>query len=348
MIRVLVVDDSPTVREAIKALIATTDDIEVVAEASTGKEALAILSKNKVDVVTMDIVMPGGIDGFEATSLIMHHYPVPIIIITACYNPDEVQMSFRAVEAGAVAILQKPALNDLSANNELLNTIRLMSEVKVVRRKRFDQILAEKASQQLKPKLDDFSLIAIGASTGGPQVIQKILSSLPADYPLPILVVQHIASGFTEGMVRWLQSSSKLHIKIAEDGEALNPSTVYFPPDDRHIAVSSCQTIKVSDDRFENAVRPSVSYLFRSIARHCASKSVAIVLTGMGKDGSEGLKMIKDAGGFTIAQDEASSLIYGMPLECVKLGAVSMSASPDKIIEFLLELTKPKLEANLT
>lgn len=340
MIRVLVVDDSPTIREAIKALVATTDDIEVVAEASTGKEALAILSKNKVDVVTMDIMMPGGTDGFETTSLIMQHYPVPIIIITACYNPDEVDMSFRAVEAGAVAILQKPALNDLTANNELLNTIRLMSEVKVVRRKRFNQILAD-TSQQLKPKLNDFSLIAIGASTGGPQVIQKILSAMPADYPLPILVVQHIASGFTEGMVRWLQSSSKLHIKIAEDGEPLRASTVYFPPDDRHIAVSSCQSIKIADDQFENAVRPSVSYLFRSIARHCASKSVAIVLTGMGKDGSEELKMIKDAGGFTIAQDEASSLIYGMPSECVKLGAVSMSASPDKIIEFLLELNKP-------
>ena len=346
MIKVLVVDDSPVVQALLMHIFDGDPVLRVVGTAANGEEALRFLEHQQPDVITMDIHM-AGMDGLEATRRIMETRPVPIVVVSSNTAPEEVEMIFRAIEAGAVAVLEKPRgpghpQADAMARR-LTQTVRAMAEVKVVRRWRKPAMPAiartaiapqAKAMPIAPPSTRKFDLVAIGISTGGPPVLQTILSRLPANFAAPILIVQHIAPGFLNGLVTWLQATSALPISIAQQGEKLLPGRVYMAPDGSHLGVArGCATLTKGD--LEGNLRPAASVLFRSVVSECGPRAIGVLLTGMGRDGATELKAMKDAGALTIAQNEATCVVFGMPGEAVKLGAATLVLPPEQIAETL-------------
>ncbi len=340
MIRVLVVEDSPSVRELLIYILSSDPAIEVVGTAQTGEEALEAVAQTRPDVVTMDVHMPK-MNGFDATRRIMETHPTPIVIVSGTADTTDTTKAFRAIEVGALAILEKPAglghpEHERNAR-ELLSTVKLMSEVKVVRRwPRYRPVYALPAAPapdqlQFPPPERQIRLVAIGASTGGPPALQTILAGLPKDFPAPILIVQHIAAGFTQGLVEWLAQSSNLPVYLPTQGQAVLPGSVYVAPDGSHMAMSADGRIQLSDDEPENGLRPSVSYLFRCVAKICGPGAVGVLLTGMGRDGARELKLMKEHGALTIAQDRDTSVVHGMPGEAIKMGGAVYVLSPEKI-----------------
>lgn len=348
-IRVLIVEDSPVASELISHILSSDPGIQVMGVANNGREAIKSINKNKPDIVTMDLNMPG-MDGFETTRTIMETVPVPIIIVTGMTGMSEIEMSFRAIEAGALAVLQKPygiGHPDYEANaNELITTVKLMSEIRVVRRWRTTAKktpATDKVVNSISIQPADIRIVAMGASTGGPPVIEKILASLPKNFSVPLLIVQHIAPGFIQGFVEWLGQTSALPVHVAFNGSIIRPGHVYFAPDGAQMKVDSIGRVSCTGDPSENGLRPSISYLFRSVAKMFEKNAVGVLLTGMGKDGAEELKLMKEKGAVTIAQDEESSAVFGMPGAAVKLDAVSYVLPPEKIAEVLAELNGQKV-----
>jgi two-component system chemotaxis response regulator CheB len=341
MIKVLIVDDSKVVQEFMSHLLSSDPDIQVIGIASTGDEAIEFAKEKRPDVITMDIHMPG-MDGYEATRAIMETVPTPVVIVSGSLLITDVAKSFSLFETGALAIVLRPPGMEhsgfLSARKALIQTVKLMSEIKVVRRfpKQMHQRIQTTNSLQAEiPKFKDIQLIAIGASTGGPVALQTILLNLSKNFPVPVLIVQHIAKGFVNGLRDWLADSSMLSVNIAKDGELLEPGNVYLAPDDFQMGIIPGPKISLLKLPPENGLCPSVSYLFRSVAEVVGSKAIGVLLTGMGKDGAKELKTMKEKGCFTIAQDEASCVVFGMPGEAVKIGAVVQVLSPDKIAQTL-------------
>ena len=300
MIRVLIVDDSATIRQFFKNVFEESGDLEVVGMAADGRSAVALVQQKNPDVVTMDIHMPV-MDGFEATREIMQVNPVPIVIVSAGYEPDQVEKTFMALEAGAVAVLEKPGgpghPNSAAMVRKMIQTVRLMSEIKVVRH-RPGLMQPVRASGRGSREGSCGSsrraeIVAVGASTGGPPVLQQILSGLPGSFPLPILVVQHISRGFLEGMLEWLGRETDLQLRIPAGGDRIKAGRVYFAPDGHHMGVTPKGEIILSKAPPINSVRPSVSYLFTSVASAFGRRAVGILLTGMGKDGARELKEMK-------------------------------------------------------
>jgi len=314
-------------------MLESDPSIEVIGEASSGEEAVASVNSARPDVITMDINM-SGMDGHEATSRIMETHPVPIVIVSANYNRDQVEQSFRAMEAGALAIVEKPPgaghADYTRAASELVRTVKLMSEVSVVRRWGKNRRLVLSPMEQ-REESRNIKAVLIGASTGGPPVLQTVLSGFRADFPAPILVVQHISRGFIEGMIEWLSSVISIPVSLGKEGERALPGHVYFAPDDRHMGLDSSGRLFLSAAPPENGIRPSVSFLFRSALASSGSELVSVLLTGMGRDGAEEMKMIRDAGGVTIIQDRESSVVYGMPGEAAKLGGAAFALPPERI-----------------
>ena len=349
MINVLIVDDSAVVRQHLKDVLESDKDIRVMGTAKDGEEAVRFVQEKKPDVITMDINMPN-MNGFEATRKIMETNPVPIVIVTASYDRSDVEKSFHSMEAGALAIIEKPFgkghPHSKETQNDLVQTVKLMSEVKVVRRwkrerERQSEAIDKKVSDKgLKKRDKKIKIVAIGASTGGPPIIQTILSGLKKGYPAPILVVQHISKGFLEGLVEWLRQSTGLPVHIAKHGEELLPGHIYFARDDYHLGVDKDGRLRLSREEIENGLRPSVSYLFRSIINSFDGEAVGILLTGMGKDGAMEMKMMKDNGAVTIAQDRESSVVYGMPGEAVRLDGATYVLSPEEIAQTLEDLAR--------
>lgn len=345
MIKVLVVEDSPVVREFLVYILDDDPDIKVIGAVTNGEEAVEAAGKLKPDVVTMDIHMPK-MDGFEATRRIMETHPVPIVIVSGSSSVTEVSTTFRAIEAGALTVVARP--NGIghekheASVQELVCAVKLMSEVKVVRRwtreRAKRKIAGETQTDAVKQVSSDVQLVAVGASTGGPLVLQTLLSELPEKFPIPVLIVQHISSGFLPGLVEWLAQSSRLTLHVAKHREKMLPGHVYFAPDDFHAGVDADGLVLLSKAKPENGLRPSVSYLFRSVAEVFGNRSAGILLTGMGKDGAYELKQLKEKGAVTIAQDEKSCVVYGMPGEAVKLDAARHVLAPDEIAEFLKDL----------
>jgi two-component system chemotaxis response regulator CheB len=287
------------------------------------------------------------IDGFEATRAIMESLPTPIVIVSASASAKDVASTFRAVEAGALAVLLRPPglghPGYEAAARELIQTVKLMSEVKVVRRFARPARAGVAAPLPSAPALKgatEIQIAAIGASTGGPPALHKILSGLPKDLAVPILIVQHIAPGFTAGFVEWLGSASGFPVRVAAHGERPLPGHGYVAPDGLHMGVGSGLRIMLSNQAPENGLRPSVAYLFRSVAQVLGPRAVGVLLTGMGKDGAEELKTMKDKGAITIAQDEVSSVVHGMPGEAIKLGAATYVLPPDDIAVMLASLVR--------
>ncbi|MCL6560509.1 MAG: chemotaxis-specific protein-glutamate methyltransferase CheB [Firmicutes bacterium] len=348
MIRVLIVEDSPVVQALLDHILSSDPEIHVIGTASNGAEALGLLKRMKPDIITMDIHMPE-MNGYEAIRRIMETHPVPIVIVSAGYNQEDLEQTFRALEAGAVAVVEKPAGVEHpgfeNVAKKLIETVKLMSEVKVVRRwsrlRRADTG-ASRPGLTLKQRPGDIKCVAIGASTGGPPVLQTVLSRLSKDFSAPIFIVQHIAAGFLQGLVDWLRQATGLPVHIASQGESPLPGHVYFAPDGFQMGVDSGGRIALRKEQQGNGLCPSASYLFRSVAEVFGPYAVGVLLTGMGNDGAEGLKLMKEKGAVTIAQDKDSSVVHGMPGEAIKLGAATYVLTPERIAITLERLASKK------
>ena len=324
MIRVLITDDSPTMRMVVRSVLESDPELRVVGEACNGKDAFDKCKALDPDIVTMDIRMPK-MNGIDAINLIMAKSPRPIVVLTSTKSDMELGITFKAVEAGALMVIRKPhgLAMDHSLKQNLIGQIKAMARVKVVGRRR-KLVDKEPVTPQIRPDPKRTTgtkrLIAIGASTGGPPALLAILRQLPADLPVPVLVVQHISSGFVKGLVKWLDNSIAMKVKIAENAQRLNPGTVYITPDDRHATVDRYGRVWLIDSPKVDGHRPSATVLFESVADNYGTSAIGLLLTGMGKDGAVGLKKLHDAGGYTVAQDEATSIVFGMPKEAIKLG----------------------------
>ncbi|MGZ4953635.1 MAG: chemotaxis-specific protein-glutamate methyltransferase CheB [Methylobacter sp.] len=344
-IRVLVVEDSLSVREFLVYLFASDQEIQVIGTANNGEEALAAVQDSKPDVITMDIHMPK-MDGYTATRIIMERFPTPVVIVTGSSSVREIATTISALEAGALAIVKRPAgighPDHAATARELIQTVKLMSEVKVVKRWPQQRIAAEDGIKPLIPEpviRREVHLVAIGSSTGGPPVLQLLLSRLPKNFHVPIIIVQHIAQGFTEGFAQWLAESSGFPVSVAADGELMQPGHAYIAPHGFQTIVDDQGRITLQHSSPENGHLPSVSCLFRSVAAAFGPCAVGILLTGMGKDGAVELGLMKAAGAVTFAQDKESSVVHGMPGEAISLGAASYVLPPDKIADVLTNLT---------
>ncbi len=344
-IKVLVADDSPVMRALLVQLLNAAADFEVIAAVSDGQAAIDFLDRagSRPDVLLVDIHMPN-LDGFETTRRIMETRPLPIIICTATADPRELAVAFRSMEAGAVACVAKPVAlgpDFEQQRHNLLQTVRLMAEVKVVRRwsRRRTPATApplERDPAAARAAAPGVRLIGIGASTGGPPVLQTILSALPRDFPVPLLIVQHIAPGFLAGMVEWLNETTGLRVHIAAHGAAPLPGHAYVAPDDFHLAVDAGGRLLLAREAPEAGLRPAVSYLFRSLANTCGPSAIGVLLTGMGRDGAAELKQMRDRGACTIAQDRDTSVVHGMPGEAIEQGAAALVLPADRIAGALI------------
>lgn len=342
-VRVLVVDDSPVLRELIVNLLEADPHIRVVGTAVNGRQAIEAVQRLQPDVVTMDYHMPT-LNGMEATRHIMRTQPVPIVIVSGSSAADETQAAFRLLEAGALAVVEKPrgigdpAHDTIAAH--LVQTVKLMAEVKVVRRWARE---APAAAPALAPSPAVARRaargIVIGASTGGPVVLKTILAALPRHLPVPVLIVQHIASGFTSGLADWLEQATGFPVRIAVDRQRPEPGHAYLAPEGRQMSIASDGSIALADIGLINGHCPSVSYLFDSAAAVWGERAVAVLLTGMGRDGAYEMKLLRAAGALTLAQDEASSAVHGMPGEAIRLGAASHVLAPAQIADVLAGVT---------
>jgi two-component system chemotaxis response regulator CheB len=255
------------------------------------------------------------------------------------------------MEAGAVACVEKPVspehANYAQLSTDLVQTVKLMSEVRVVRRWPRARLAASPAPLtrplELKPAPNAPRLIGMGASTGGPAVLQTILAGLPKDFPVPILIVQHIARGFLPGLVEWLNQTTGSQVHVASYGLCPLPGHAYLAPDDFHMGVTASGRILLTQEEAEDGLRPSVSYLFRSLAGVCGPNALGVLLSGMGKDGAAGLKLMKARGATTIAQDRESSVVHGMPAEAIQLGGVTHVLPAEKIAATLITLVIRRL-----
>jgi two-component system chemotaxis response regulator CheB len=321
MIRVVIAEDSVTVRELLREIVRGDGGMTVVGEASNGVEAVDLTRSLRPDLVVMDIAMPK-MDGFEATRRIMIEAPTPIVIVSARYDVRDVGVSMHALRAGALAAIPKPH-GPLSPQfeddaREFVATLRLMSQVKVVRRwarQRRTTGVPVVASAGVRPRI-----VAMAASTGGPAAVHQILSDLPADFPVSILLVQHMSHGFMDGFAAWLDTAGPLRVQVASDGQLLEPATLYIAPDDLHLGVAQRSRIALAGAPPIQGFRPSASHLFASVADQFGRAAIAVMLTGMGDDGCTGLAAVRREGGRILVQDEKTSVVFGMPGAAVQAG----------------------------
>ncbi|CAA9890866.1 Protein-glutamate methylesterase/protein-glutamine glutaminase [Candidatus Methylobacter favarea] len=347
MLKVLIIEDSPPKREFLIHLLASAPDILIIGAARNGDEALEAVQRYRPDVIMIDINMPK-MGGLETARRIMETHPTPIVVVSGSAGLQEALTTFRAMEAGALALVGLPSgladpNHDIMAG-ELLQTVKLMAEVKVVRRwpqaKYHTTAARQPGNISLTQETSRSKVIAIGASTGGPPVLQSILAALPKNFSLPLLIVQHMAPGFVQGFVDWLSQSCSMPVHVARHGEYIISGHVYVAPDEFQMKVEYGGKILLTRDELKNGLRPSVAYLFRSIMEVYGSGSVACLLTGMGRDGAEELRLLKETGAITLAQDKESSVVHGMPGEAIKLDAARFVLPPEKIAAFLIEAAK--------
>ena len=348
MIKVVVVDDSQVVREFLAHILGSDPDIRVVGTAAGGEEAIEAVRRHRPAAITMDVHMPK-MNGLDATRLIMETCPTPIVIVSGSTDPRELATTFQAMEAGALAVLRRPAgighPDHEATAAELVRTVKVMSEVKVVRRwprARREALALPPARQDIVRQPAKIGIVAFGASTGGPPALHTILAALPKDFPVPVLVVQHMAGGFIQGFAEWLARSSNLPVRLAAQGEPLLAGCVYIAPDGYQMKVARGGTISLTREEPEHGLRPSASYLLRSVAEVYGANAVAGLLSGMGCDGAQELKHLKDMGAFTIAQDRESSVVHGMPGEAIRLDAASLVLPPERIAAVLAGLANDR------
>ncbi len=343
-ISVLLVEDSPIALKILGEIILAAPSLTLAGTARDGREALGILPQLDPDVVCTDLYMRG-IDGLELTRQIMARFPRPILVVSVAQRNSKA--AFDLLEAGAIDVLAKPASGlpgDYQRQaNALVRKIEVLAGVKVFTKPLRDRTpqgdgasLTGPVGPISAPLASRYRLLVIGASTGGPQATTAILSQLPASFPIPIVCVQHISKGFLEGMVAWLGRECALQVKIAAAGESPQAGTVYYASENRHLEIDARGRLAYSDDPPIEKHRPSISVLFASAAHYFGNGVAGILLTGMGRDGASGLEVISQAGGLTIAQDEATSIVFGMPKEAIALGAAARVLPIESIAPFLL------------
>lgn len=325
-IRVLVVEDSLTVRRELCDLIAADPDLELVGEADDGKRAIELCAALRPDVISMDMMMPV-MSGLAATEYIMAHHPVPILVVSSSFNRGELFKTYDALAAGAVDVIDKPRGDEQPGvwEGRFLTTVKLVSRIRVIthpRAKLRPRPEGATATQRLPmpaPAVRD--LLAIGASTGGPGAVVSILQALPRRLKTPILLVVHLNEPFGAAFAEWLGNQSSHRVAFARDGEVPAPGVTMAPPG-WHLVLEQGR-FRLTKGPERHSCRPSVNVLFESIAQEVGAGAVACLLTGMGRDGAAGLLAIRNAGGYTIAQDEATSIVFGMPREAIALDAAT-------------------------
>jgi two-component system chemotaxis response regulator CheB len=343
MIKVLVVDNSKEIQDFIARILSSDTDIHIAGVACSGQEAIEFVRSEKPDIITMAVNMPGS-DGFETARTIMEISPKPIVMVSSIKNNNETLFTNRYIESGALAIIRRPEPSEpaqfLDFQKELIRTVKLMSEIKVVKlysRNRNKNLKTFASEDPFENALKRVRMIAIGASTGGPLALQTILSKITGNLLVPVLIVQHIAPGFVNIFQKMLSATSGIQLKIAEDAEKILPGIGYIAPDNFHMGITRGEKIHLSNQPPENGSKPSVSYLFRSVAQTYGPNSLGVLLTGMGKDGADELKDMKDKGALTVVQNEDSSVVFGMPGEALRLGASNNSFSLERIAEIMLK-----------
>ena len=341
IIQVLLVDDSGLVRDMIRAILESDPGIVVVGEASNGMEAIAKVSSLKPDIVTMDIEMPV-MGGLEAIERIIAEHPVPILVVTALAG---VRTAFAAISKGALDIIEKP---DISLENmqTLLHKIRYLAKVDVsshlqIMRSNHNSKAGSVISA--RKSVSSTGIVSIAASTGGPQGIHSILSNLPATFPFPIVITQHIAEGFTQGMVDWLNCATPLTVVMAENGARLAPGHVYINPAEHSMRVTELGMIILGDRDSSQVYHPSCNTLLTSVAAAYREGAIGLIMSGMGDDGVAGIQAIKSAGGATLAQDAKSSVIFGMNRLAVERGYIDKVVPLANIPAELMQLAGIKL-----
>ena len=338
-IRTLIADDSATFRAVLRSVLEGAADIEVVGEAADGASAVRLVRALRPDVLTLDVQMPG-LDGLGALEEIMRVAPTPVVVLSAAAGASGA-LSFRALELGALEVLPKPrggAAGLEKGAEEIRNAIRVVAGVKVLTRRRQRGAAATAPAGLARGHRP--AAVGIAASTGGPAALARILSALPPAYPLPMLVVQHMARGFQDAFVAWLASVSTRRVKMAEDREVIAAGTVYVGPDGRHLEIVGGR-VHLGDGPPVDGFRPSATILFASLARDLGGRAAGLVLTGMGRDGAEGLRRLRQAGGWAAAQGPATSAVYGMPREALECGAAQLSLELDEIPAALALLASP-------
>jgi len=336
--RVLVVEDSLTVRQRLIEVLLTDPELEVVGEAADGKSAIALCVALRPDVITMDMMLPV-MSGLAATEYIMAHFPTPILICSASTNRGELFRTYDALAAGAVDVFEKPRGDEADGDWEraFLASVKRVARIKVITH------LRGRLSGKAPPlPFNDAAtragrrLVAIGASTGGPGALVSVLRGLPPDFPLPILMVLHIGAAFGAALAEWFDGLSPIRVAMAKDGDPLSPvgePRVFLAPPDKHMRLVEGR-LRLGMDAERHSCRPSVDVLFESVASR-GPEAICVLLTGMGKDGAEGMLAARRSGGMTVAQDEATSVVFGMPREAILLGAAQHVLPLDRIAPFL-------------
>jgi two-component system chemotaxis response regulator CheB len=349
---VLVVDDSAVLRQSTKFILESDPEVKVIGEASNGLEAVELVNRLRPDVITMDIRMPK-MDGLEAIRQIMAAQPAPIVVVTSLDLDREMALSSQATKLGAVSVLRRPesvaSPSYRTFASSLIDQVKLMSSVRVIHRP-FDVRssdaraaigLADKqppAAAVTLPRSVKTELVAIGSSTGGPAALHKVLTALPNTFPVPLVIVQHISFGFVVGLAEWLNDACQIHVKVGELGERLKPGVAYIAPDDQHLQVDRFGKISLNKGDPVGGFRPSVTPLFQSAAYAYGAAALGVILTGMGSDGAVGLQQMRQTGAITLAQDEASCVVFGMPKEAIALGAVQHIVPLDKMATMIQSL----------
>ena len=341
-IRVMIVEDSRPVREMLEYIIGKDPRLEVAASVGSAEEALRKLDQVSPDVISMDIRLPG-MNGFEATQRIMAEKPTPIVVVSASVESEELKISMNALRAGALCVMEKPVSTshrdyaDLA--ERLCTQLVIMSEVRVIRQRvrrhlgmqaTTPAVAAPPPSRMIPPSAGTFQMLGIVASTGGPNALVKLLTGLGTNVPVPVLLVQHITPSFLKGFVSWLDGISPLPVLEATDGQRPKAGHIYVAPADAHLVVDG-SILHLENSPPVCVQRPSGTVLFRSMARSIGSKCLGVLLTGMGEDGAAGLRAVREAGGYTIAEDETTAVVYGMPAAAVNMGAVCESLPLDDI-----------------
>jgi two-component system chemotaxis response regulator CheB len=317
------------------AVLESDGQLKIVGQAHDGEAALALTEQLRPDVVVMDAFMPV-MDGFAATRNIMLRCPTPIVIVSASMNVAHVAASMRALAAGALTLLPKPVSPAADGFEELaqqfVKTVRAMADVKVVRRFHHNSTGAVASHQPILPAQplpskpfdgrQRLRIVGIGASTGGPAALQRVLSDIPPDIPVPIVVVQHIARGFVDGLAGWLDAVTPLRVRVANHGELLNPGTVYIAPDDHQLAITRRGTVDLSRRAAVGGFLPSVNVLFASLSESYGPAALGLIMTGMGQDGIDGLRELRATGALVLAHDEETSVVVGMPAAAIAAGVV--------------------------
>jgi two-component system chemotaxis response regulator CheB len=355
--RVLIVDDSAFMRKVLEEIIRTDPKLEVVGQAKDGREAVTMAASLQPDVMTMDINMPR-MDGIEATQHIMTQNPRPIVIVSS-ESRQGAASTLRALELGAIDFVTKPSSGiDLDMKNvrdELLRKLKMAAKVRVVRTAaRHDSAgTVETRPQALSVKDAGnsdvrFPLVVIAASTGGPATLMRLMPRFPKDFPGAVVLVQHMPVTFTSQLSVQLAEVAAIRVKEAESNEALCPGTFYVCPGSHHLRISLQGRLKLDDGPRISGYRPCADVTFESAAAYAGANVVGVVLTGMGGDGAQGVQAVKAARGLVLAQDEASSVIFGMPAEAIRTGVVDqvlgiddMYPAIEKYVESISRSTHP-------